>query len=192
MRFFFKIFTVVSLALLAGCSVNLTQGDLEGVPLTAEKYSFFQNIPFVFGNDTLELSQDLLRAYTAAASAEAFPRERCRGNAVIQATVQKNDENSAWVLGAIVIPFWPVLPVDETWTYKLTARIFCDGTLVKQAEFTEEGSVKATLYGMLRSDLLNEASREMHRKLVQRLAFELGDRPADMNSASDYSFNGER
>lgn len=192
MRFFFKIFTVVSLALLAGCSVNLTQGDLEGVPLTAEKYSFFQNIPFVFGNDTLELSQDLLRAYTAAASAEAFPRERCRGNAVIQATVQKNGENSAWVLGAIVIPFWPVLPVDETWTYKLTARIFCDGTLVKQAEFTEEGSVKATLYGMLRSDLLNEASREMHRKLVQRLAFELGDRPADMNSASDYSFNGER
>lgn len=192
MRFFFKIFTVVSLALLAGCSVNLTQGDLEGVPLTAEKYSFFQNIPFVFGNDTLELSQDLLRAYTAAASAEAFPRERCRGNAVIQATVQKNGENSAWVLGAIVIPFWPVLPVDETWTYKLTARIFCDGTLVKQAEFTEEGSVKATLYGTLRSDLLNEASREMHRKLVQRLAFELGDRPADMNSASDYSFNGER
>ena len=124
--------------------------------------------------------------HTAAASAEAVPRERCRGIAAIQAAIQQNSERSAWILGATVIPFWPALPVDETWTYNLSARIFCDGTLVKRVEFTEEARVKAFWYGMMRSDLLNSASSEMHRKLVQRLAFELENRQADLNSASDY------
>ncbi len=172
---------------LDGCSVDLTRSDLEGIPLTAEKYSFFGNIPFVLGNDTLELSQDLLRAYTATASAEAFPRERCRGNAAVQATVAQNGEKSAWTLGAVIIPFWPIMPVDETWTYTLDARIFCEGTLVKHIEFSEESNVKANVYGRLRSDLLNKMSNEMHRKIVQRLAFELSDnRPADMNIMSDF------
>lgn len=170
---------------VSGCSVNLTRGNLDNVPKTTEKFSFFGSIPLVLGDQSVELSQDLLKAYTAAASAEAFPRERCRGNAAVQASVQRNDSGSAWYLGAM-IPFWPVMPVDETWTYKLTARIFCDGTLVKHVEFTEQEQVKATLYGRLRSDLVNSASDEMHRKLVQRLAYELSDRPADQNSVSDY------
>lgn len=172
---------------LGACSVDLTKGDLEGIPLTSEKYSFFGNIPFIYGGDTLELSQDLLRAYTATASAEAFPRERCRGNAAVQATVVQNGEKTAWTLGAVIIPFWPVQPVDETWTYSLDARIFCEGTLVKRVEFSEEANIKASVYGRLRSDLLNSMSNEMHRKIVQRLAFELSDnRPADMNIASDF------
>lgn len=176
--------TGIALA-ISGCSVNLTRGNLDNVPKTTEKFSFFGSIPLVLGDQSVELSQDLLKAYTAAASAEAFPRERCRGNAAVQASVQRNDSGSAWYLGAM-IPFWPVMPVDETWTYKLTARIFCDGTLVKHVEFTEQEQVKATLYGRLRSDLVNSASDEMHRKLVQRLAYELSDRPADQNSVSDY------
>ena len=57
---------------------------------------------------------------------------------------------------------------------------------MKRVEFTEEARVKAFWYGMMRSDLLNSASSEMHRKLVQRLAFELENRQADLNSASDY------
>lgn len=178
--------TIAAASLLAGCSSDLSKADMEGIPLTAEKFSFFGSIPLIIGTDSTELSQDLLRAYTAAASAEAFPRERCRGIAAIQAEVQQNSEGSAWILGATVIPFWPALPVDETWTYKLSARIFCDGTLVKRVEFTEESRVKAFWYGMMRSDLLNSASSEMHRKLVQRLAFELENRQADLNSASDY------
>ena len=128
----------------------------------------------------------LLRAYTAAADSEAFPREHCRGVAAVQAQVQQNAPASAWGLGATIIPFWPALPVDETWTYTLSARIFCDGTLVKRVEFTEESRVQAFWYGMMRSDLLNEASSEMHKKLVQRLSFELRNRQADLNSASDY------
>jgi hypothetical protein len=124
--------------------------------------------------------------FTAAADAEAFPREHCRGVAAVQAQVQQNAPASAWGLGATIIPFWPALPVDETWTYTLSARIFCDGTLVKRVEFTEESRVQAFWYGMMRSDLLNEASSEMHKKLVQRLSFELRNRQADLNSASDY------
>lgn len=158
---------------LCSCSTNLTQASLENVPLTQEKFSFFGNIPLFYGNDTLELDQKLLRAYTAAASAEAFPREHCRGVAAIQAQVKQNDEKSAWTLGATIIPFWPILPVDETWTYKLTARIFCDGALVKHVELEEQARIEAIVYGRMRSDLLNESSREMHRKLVQRLSFEL-------------------
>lgn len=178
---------MAALASLTGCaSTNLTRADLENVPLTSEKYSFFGNIPFVYGGDSLELDQNLLRAYTAAASAEAFPRERCRGDAVIQAKVQQNEPASAWTLGAVIIPFWPILPVNETLTYKLDAHIFCDGSLAKHVEFTEQERVHAILYGRLRSDLLNRTSNEMHRKLVQRLSYELSDRPADQNSLSDY------
>ncbi len=170
-----------------GCSVNLTQGNLDGVSLTSEKYSFFGSVSLVYNGDSLELSQNLLRAYTAAASAETYPRETCRGSASIQASVKPNSSGSVLALGATVIPFWPIMPVDETWTYSLNARIFCNGTLVKHVEFSEEEQVKATVYGKLRSGLVNQASDEMHRKLVQRLAFELGqNRPADLNSVSDY------
>ena len=171
---------------LAGCSVDLTQANLEGVSLTTEKFSLFGSIPVIVNGDSLEMSQDLMRAYTAAADAEAFPREHCRGVAAVQAQVQQNTPASAWGLGATIIPFWPALPVDETWTYTLSARIFCDGTLVKRVEFTEEARVQAFWFGMMRSDLLNEASNEMHKKLVQRLSFELRNRQADLNSASDY------
>jgi hypothetical protein len=171
---------------LSGCSMNLTQGDLEGLPLTDEKYSFFGNINFIYGNDTLELSQDLLRAYTKAASQEDFPRESCRGDARIVATVQQNEPNSAWNIG-ILIPIWPILPVNESWTYAFTGRIFCNGTLVRHMEFIEQQDINAVLYGRFRTDLVNKASNEMHRKLVQRLSFELNtNRPTDLNSASDY------
>lgn len=174
--------------LLAGCSVNLQQGDLDKVPLTTEKYSFFGNIAFVYGGDTLELSQDLLRAYTAAAPAESYPRESCRGNAEIVADVRQESPKSAWTLGAVIIPFWPILPVDETLSYSLKARIYCNGTLVKHVELREQERFAATFYGRMRSDLINGVSREMHRKLVQRLAFELQDnRKADLNSV--LSFN---
>ena len=41
---------------------------------------------------------------------------------------------------------------------------------------------------MLRTDLVNNASREMHRKLIQRLSFELNaNRQTDMNSVSDWA-----
>lgn len=170
-----------------GCSVNLQQGNLENVPLTSEKFSFFGNIPLIYGGDTLELSQNLLRAYTAAAAPEVYPREICRGTAEIKATVQQNSTQSSWTVGATIIPFWPILPVDETLSFAMTARIFCNGTMVKHVEFSEEELIKATFYGRLRSDIINSAAREMHTKLVQRLHFELGDnRPADMNSALSY------
>lgn len=185
--FFTRILPLGLIFLTAGCSVNLTRGNLEGVPLTTEKYSFFGNIPMVLGGDTLQLSQNLLRAYTAAAKPENYSREHCRGTATINASVKQNSNGSALALGAAIIPLWPLMPINETWTYQLTARVYCDGTLVKHIEFTEEDQVRALLYGKFRSDLLNKASEEMHRKLVQRLSYELGmDRPVDQNSASDF------
>ena len=189
MRFIvrFLYFALVSASVLSGCSMKLTQGDLEGIPLTDENYSFFGNIPFIYGNDSLELSQDLLRAYTKAANDTDFPRESCRGDASVKATVVQNEPPSAWNLG-VLIPFWPILPVNESWTYALSARIFCDGALVRHIEFIEQQDIKATLYGQLRTDLVNNASNEMHRKLVQRLTFELNaNRPTDLNSASDWT-----
>jgi hypothetical protein len=188
MRFIVKFlcFATVLATILSGCSMNLTQGDLENVPLTDEKYSFFGNIPFLYGGDTLELSQDLLRAYTKSASDTEFPRGICRGEATIRASVKQNEPPSAWNIG-VLIPLWPILPVDESWTYSLSARIFCNGTLVRHVEFIEQQDVKAILYGRMRADLVNKASNEMHRKLVQRLAFELNsNRLTDLNSASDY------
>ena len=157
------------------------------MPLTDEKYSFFGNIPMVYNGDTLQLSENLLRAYTAAASPTIYPRKHCRGVATINAKVTQNSEGSALALGAVIIPFWPLVPVNEIWTYQLNASIYCDGTLLKHIEFTEENQVRSDFYGPFRSDILNKASREMHRKLVQRLSYELGsDRPVDQNAVSDY------
>ena len=182
---FLCIATVLT-TVLSGCSMKLTQGDLEGIPLTDESYSFFGNIPFVYRGDTLELSQDLLRAYTKTASEKDFPRESCRGEATIKATIKQNEPNSAWNIG-LLIPLWPILPVNESWTYALSARVFCNGTLVRHVEFIEQQDINAILYGHLRTDLVNKASSEMHRKLVQRLAFELNaNRLTDLNSVSDY------
>jgi len=187
--FFKRYWTFTAVALLgclAGCSVNLQQANLENITLTQEKFSFFGNIPFIYGGDTLELNHNLLRAYTAAASPESYPRESCRGNAEITATILQESPRSLWTLGAI-IPFWPILPVDETLNFSLKARIFCNGTLVKHVEFTEQEHIQATLYGRLRSDLINNAASEMHRKLVQRLSYELGDnRQADLNFVLSY------
>lgn len=178
----------ILLAFLSGCSVNLQQGNLENIPLTQEKFSFFGNIPFVYGGDSLELSQDLLRAYTAAATPEDYPRNSCRGNAEIIASVKQVSAPSSWTLGAVIIPFWPILPVDETLSFTLRARIFCNGTLVKHVEFSEQEQIKATVYGRMRSDLINNAAKEMHRKLIQRLRFELqGSRQADLNSVLSYN-----
>lgn len=190
MKFYKSLYLVgLSLSILwvAGCSMNLTRGDLEDIPLTQEKYSFFGNIPFIYGKDTLQLDENLLKAYTAAADSADFPRKQCRGEASISVSVTQNTDKSEWILATTVIPFWPVLPVNETWTYNLAARIFCEGTLVRHLEFKEDQTIRATLYGRLRTDLLNEASASMHRKLVERLRFELGEnRPADLNSASDF------
>lgn len=181
---------MAALLLFAGCSVNLQQGHLESIPLTDEKFSFFGNIPFIYGGDTLELSQDLLKAYTAAVPQKSYPRKSCRGNAEIKANVKQNSPKSSWALGVLVIPFWPVLPIDESLNFSLKVRIFCNGTLVKHAEFTEEERYQATFYGMMRSDLINNAAGEMHRKLVQRLRYELEDnRQADLNSVLSYNIN---
>lgn len=88
----------------------------------------------------------------------------------------------------MIIPFWPILPVDETLSFTLRARIFCNGTLVKHVEFSEQEQIKATVYGRMRSDLINNAAKEMHRKLIQRLRFELqGSRQADLNSVLSYN-----
>ena len=183
----FLSLALVFSAFLTGCSMKLTQGDLEGIPLTDEKFSFFGNIPFIYGGDSLELSQDLLRAYTKSVSEIDFPRESCRGDATIKAMVKQNEPNSTWLIG-VLIPLWPILPVNESWTYKLSARIFCNGTLVRHVEFIEQQDINAILYGRLRADLVNKASNEMHRKLVQRLTFELNaNRLTDLNSASDWA-----
>ena len=174
-----------------GCSVQLTRGDLaEGTAQPAdqkEQALLFQKIPLILGTDTLWLEQDLLATYNKAATQNAYPKPECRGTAQILANVQQNEQTGAESLPLVIFPFWPIQPVDETWTYKLEAKIECNGAVVKQVEFTEEETIQATVYGMLRSDLLNRASIEMHRKLSHRLAFELDYRyNADLNSVSDY------
>ena len=176
---------------LLGCSVQLTRGDLPEGSDTREAQEqqppLFQNIPLILGTDTLWLEQDLLTAYNRAAPAAAYPRESCQGSAQILASIRQNGKTSAWSIPLVIIPFWPVQPVDETWTYKLEVQIHCGDVVIKQAEFTEEETMQALWYGKLRSDLLNQASQEMHRKLTHRLAFELDYRyNADLNSASDY------
>lgn len=196
MQFWSQIRTLLlwSSALLASaCSVNLVQGDQGDRSFNAPNRTqanptpLFDRIPLILGSDSLWLSEGLRQEYDRAANQDFYPREKCNGSASILAQVVQNAEASPWSIPLFVIPFWPVMPVDETWTYTLNVQIHCDGVLVKQAEYKEEETVKANLYGKLRSDLLNNASKDMHRKLVQRLAFELNyPYNADMGMRSDY------
>lgn len=187
-------FLLCSAAIItSACSVNLVQGGENSEPSTAslEKQTIlaplFNKIPLILGNDTLWLSENLKQEYNRAANQDVYPRDKCKGSASIQAQVVQNTEASPWSIPLFVIPFWPVMPIDETWTYMLNVQIHCDGVLVKQAEYKEEETVKADFYGRLRSDLLNGASKDMHRKLVQRFAFELNyPYNADMGVRSDY------
>ena len=184
-----RVLLLWNLAILASaCSVNLVQGDNAiKEKSSSEQKSLFNKISLTLGNDTLWLAQGLLAEYNQAIPQEVYPSDRCTGSANIQAQVAQNAEASHWSIPLFVIPFWPVMPVDETWTYTLQVQILCDGVVAKQAEYREEETIRAEFYGKLRSDLLNKASRDMHQKLVQRFAFELNyNYNADMGVRSDY------
>ena len=170
--------------MLAACSVNLAKYDLQDYPKTL---AFFEPISLSFNGHETYLENNLQRAYTAAVDTVSYPMESCRGVAHITASVTDDAEKSLWGIGAAFIPFWPVLPVSETWHYHMETRIFCNGTLTFKGEFDESEHVEAVFYGKMRSDLVNAASQEMHRKLLERLRYEthLG-RAADLNVSRDY------
>lgn len=183
-----RVLLLWNLAILASaCSVNLVQGDEAFKVEPPKQQPLFDKISLTLGNDTLWLAQGLLDEYNQAIPQEVYPSDRCTGSANIQAQVAQNAEASPWSIPLFIIPFWPVMPVDETWTYTLQVQILCDGVVAKQAEYREEESIRAEFYGKLRGDLLNKASRDMHQKLVQRFAFELNyNYNADMGIRSDY------
>lgn len=177
------------LSLLDSCSVNLSQAGGASLMGDRPEHPFYNEIVLHFDGKDQPLSAELQKAYSSAISESAFPSDRCHGTANILATVAPSDtaEGSAWYVGAAFVPLWPMLPVNEDWTFTFTTQIFCDGTLVQSLEFIESEHVEAFWYGALRSDLVNDAAAEMHRKLIERLAFEFHEqRQTDLNSASDY------
>ena len=177
------------LSLLGGCSVNLSQAGGASLMGDRPEHPFYKEIVLHFDGKAQQLSADLQKAYSSAISEHAFPSDRCYGTADIHASVTPFDsaEGSAWYVGAAFVPLWPMLPVNEDWTFTFSTQIYCDSTLVHSLEFIESEHVEAFWYGALRSDLVNDAATEMHRKLIERLAFEFHEqRQTDLNSASDY------
>ncbi|MBQ3715819.1 MAG: hypothetical protein II892_09625 [Fibrobacter sp.] len=177
------------LSLLGACSVNLAKAD--GLALGNERpeHPFYSKIVMHFDGKAQPLTAELQKAYSSSVNEQAFPSDRCYGTADIYASIAPSDkdEGSAWYVGAAFVPLWPALPVNEDWTFTFSTQIFCDGTLVQSLEFIESEHVEAFWYGALRSDLVNDAATEMHRKLIERLAFEFHEqRQTDLNSASDY------
>lgn len=170
--------------LLAGCSMNLAKYDLQEFPKTIP---FFEPITITYAGNTVPLEVNLQRAYSFAIDTTSYPMETCRGVASIQASATQDESPDSWNIGAAFVPFWPALPVKETWHYSMEVRIFCNGTLTFKATFEESEHVDAFWYGKMRADLVNDASQEMHRKLMERIRFETGlGRAADLNSAQDY------
>lgn len=148
---------------------------------------FFEPIALTYNDKDLPLDINLQQAYAAAVDPQSYPLESCRGVAHIDVKIEQNAPKSAWYLGATLIPFWPAMPVDETWNYHMETRIFCNGSLTFKGEFQESLRLKTFWYGKLRTDLANEASQEMHRKLLERLKFETRlERSTDLNSAQDF------
>ena len=170
--------------LFAGCSMSLTKYDLQEYPKTVP---FFEPITITYAGKTAYLDTNLQRAYTRVIDTVSYPMESCRGVAHIDASVKQDEPQSAWNIGLAFFPFWPVLPVSETWVYKMDVRIFCNGSLTFKAELEESEHMEALWYGKFRADLVNDASQEMHRKLLERIRYEtqLGRR-TDLNSAQDF------
>ena len=151
------------------------------LPKSSGIVAFFGFLAAFFAGCSTSLTKYDLQEYPKT------PMESCRGVAHIDATVTPDGEPSSWNIGATLIPFWPALPVSETWHYRMEARIFCHGTLTFKVEFEESEHVKAFWYGRMRADLVNDASQEMHRKLLERLKFETSlSRSTDLNLAQDY------
>ncbi|WP_295858569.1 hypothetical protein [uncultured Fibrobacter sp.] len=181
--------TALCLCILGACSVNLSQSG--GATLIGDRpeHPFYNEIALHFDGKVQPLSTELQKAYSSAISEQAFPSGKCYGTADIYVAVTPSDtaEGNTWYIGAAFIPLWPALPVNEDWTFTFTTQIYCDSTLVHSLEFIESEHIEAFWYGALRSDLVNDAAAEMHRKLVERLAFEFHEqRQTDLNSASDY------
>jgi hypothetical protein len=175
---------MVVLATLTACSVNLAKYDLQEYPRTIP---FFEPISLTFGDKTVYLDTNLQRAYSFAVDTSSYPMESCRGVAHIDATVIPETDPSSWSIGATIIPFWPALPVSETWLYHMEARIYCHGTLTFKVEFNESEHLDAFWFGRMRADLVNDVSQEMHRKLLERLKFETQQkRSTDLNLAQDF------
>ena len=169
---------------LASCSVSLTKYDLQEYPKTA---TFFEPIELTFGDRTSYLDSNLQNAYSAAIDTTFYPMGNCRGTAHISAKVLPDNETSDWGIGAAFIPLWPALPVSESWHYHMDVHILCNGALAFSAEFEESEHVEAFWFGRMRADLINDASQEMHRKLIERLKFETQmGRYTDLNSAQDF------
>lgn len=175
---------LVAGVLFTSCSMSLTKYDIEEYPRTIP---FFEPITISHGGKTFFLDTNLQRAYSFAVDTTSYPKETCRGVAHIEASSIQDGEPSSWNVGAAFIPFWPALPVNETWSYRMDVHIFCNGALTFKATFDESEHVSAFWYGHMRADLVNDASQEMHRKLLGRLRFETGlARSTDQNSAQDF------
>lgn len=173
---------------LQACSIDLTTLDKAGMEIS-DTNPIFKEINLYYAGQKKPLPNDMLQAYSSVFDSLTYPASKCFATADIVATVEKSKQNSgsAWYIGAIIVPFWPAQPVNEDWTYKLSAKIYCDETIIHNFEFIESSHIQAFWFGALRSDLVNQASREMHRKFMERLKFETSDtRQADLNSASDY------
>lgn len=175
---------IVLLMTFTGCSINLAKYDEEDFPKTA---AFFEPISITFGDKTVYLDSNLQHAYSMAVDTSSFPLESCRGVAHIDASVTPDAKPSSWSIGATIIPFWPAMPISETWNFHMEASIYCHGALTFKVEFNESESVQAFWFGKLRADLVNDASQEMHRKLLERLRFETQqNRSTDLNLAQDF------
>ena len=160
--------------------MDLTRLDSVNLPKTVP---FFEPITLFYDGKITPLDVQLQRAYTAAVDTSSYPMESCRGNAQIVANVFPDSVNRAWYPPLAIFPIWPIMPVNETWNYHLTVRIFCNGSLTYKAEFDEFEKVKAFWYGRLRSDIVNKASEAMHQRLLDRLKYELKfNRNSDLNS----------
>lgn len=169
-----------ALILLASCSMDLTRLNQIDYP---KVIPFFEPIHILFNGESHPLDVQLQRAYTAAVDTVSYPMESCRGNVDIEARVLPDSVNAAWYTPLTIFPLWPAMPINETWNYHMTVRIFCNGSLTYKAEFDEFEKVKAFWYGKLRADLVNEASEAMHQRLLERLRYELkSNRNSDLNS----------
>ncbi|MCF0214889.1 MAG: hypothetical protein HUK21_00245 [Fibrobacteraceae bacterium] len=169
----------VLLVLFEGCSINLTKG----IQNASSDFIFFKEFSINYGGKTLVPPKELVQEYSAIINPEQYHPDKCYGKASIYIDVQEKT-TSAWYLGLVILPIWPILPVNEVLVYNMDAQIYCNNQVVHHLQLKEEEHIQATFYGPLRSDLVNKASSLMHQKLIRRMEYELQPHStAEMNMA---------
>ena len=179
-------FIFISFSLFCfGCAPDFSGADIhikENHPSPISLKSFSLKV-----NDQLITpSPEIITAYNSSLS-KADINADCEVHVSIQETINTEKEN-LWYLGvALMIPFWPAMPMNTFLRLESTVEIMCQENLIHRLDFLEEEELDLFWYGPFRTYEIENRFEWFHEKMIKRLENALQyESPVDAGCASDF------